>query len=102
MKKIIAVSLLTLSLSSNAFWGNNNGYHNDNGIFGFNQYSFFDPRWYFEEAGNMMDEFDNNGYQQYGNYYQPHRYGYPKIIHRTSKNPKDYMMTPYGPGLLPK
>lgn len=98
MKKIIAITILTLSLGSNAYWGNNNGY-NDNGLFGFNQHSYFDPRWYFKEAGNMMDEFDNtnNGYRNYS----PYSYGYNRNYNQSRINPMNYMMTPYGPGKLP-
>ena len=83
MKKLFAIALATISLNSNAFWGNNNyggygpyGYYNDNGIFGYNPYDFWDPRWYAEEMENMMDEFDdefgNNDY--YGGYY-PYKAG---------------------------
>ncbi|HIC40063.1 MAG TPA: hypothetical protein EYO74_01475 [Piscirickettsiaceae bacterium] len=87
MKKIFAVVLLAFALSANAFWNNNNspwggnnsyygGGYNDNGMFGYNPYDFWDPRWYFEEMDNMMDEFDNNswgnnyggsGYNPYNN-----------------------------------
>ena len=55
MKKMIVTALLALSLSSNAFWNNNNDWWNggygwdDNGIFGYNSYDYWDPRWYFEE-----------------------------------------------------
>lgn len=83
MKKILVVVLLALTLSANAFWNNNgprsNGYGNyygyqDNGIFAFNPYNYWDPRWYAEEMSNMMDEFDgddrDNHYGGYG--YNPY------------------------------
>lgn len=67
MKKIITISLITISLSSNAFfnnidnnWGATNGYQQDNGFFGYNPYELYDPRWYMEEMTNVMDTFDNN------------------------------------------
>jgi hypothetical protein len=47
---------------------NNNGYQEDNGMFGYNPYDYWDPRWYMEEMSNMVDEFDdefnnnNNGW----------------------------------------
>ncbi len=84
MKKIFAVVLLAFALGANAFWNNNNGpwggynggYYEDNGMFGYNPYDFWDPRWYFEEMGNMVDEFDDEfnsndygyGYNPYNNY----------------------------------
>ena len=80
MKKMIVTALLALSLSSNAFWNNNNDWWNggygwdDNGIFGYNSYDYWDPRWYFEEFENMMDEFDDNGWGN-NNYYGPYAYG---------------------------
>ncbi len=89
MKKLFAIALLTLSLGSSAFfngnngpwggngWGNNgwnNGW-NDNGIFGYNSYDYWDPRWYMEEMENMMDEFDDNGWND--NYYGSGPYGNP-------------------------
>lgn len=79
MKKIIAIFAMAAALGANAFWNNNGpwnnngwnngyGYNDDNGIFGYNPYEFWDPRWYMEEMSNMVDEFDdefnnnNNGY----------------------------------------
>jgi hypothetical protein len=87
MKKLFAVALIAASLSANAFWnsnnspwGNNNnnyGYQEDNGMFGYNPYDFWDPRWYAEEMSNMFDEFDddfnNNGYN-YNNPYNNNGY----------------------------
>jgi hypothetical protein len=88
MKKLLAIALVASSLSANAFWNNNsmpwdnnNGYNNygyqeNNGMFGYNQYDYWDPRWYMEEMSNMVDDFDdnnngwnnhNNGYNGYGN-----------------------------------
>ncbi len=85
MKKILAIVLLAFTLSANAFWNNNgpwgNNYNNygnygyqDNGIFAFNPYDYWDPRWYAEEMSNMMDEFDDNGWNNnYGGYgYNPY------------------------------
>jgi len=88
MKKIIAIVALAASLSSNAFFNNyNNGYngygyngygYNDNGIFGYNPYdAFIDPRWYFEEMSNMMDDFGNFGGNNNGYGYNPYYYGNP-------------------------
>ncbi len=82
MKKLFAIVLLALSLSSNAFFNNNDwnngpwngGWNDDNGIFGYNSYDYWDPRWYFEEFENMMDEFDDNGWGN-NNYYGPYAYG---------------------------
>ena len=105
MKKLFAIILLAISLSSNAFWNNNNyyggyspyGYYDDNGIFGYNPYDFWDPRWYFEEMENMFDEFDegwNDDYYGYG------PYGYSPYNHYGSV-PNGYMMTPWGPAMDP-
>ena len=72
MKKIITVSLLTLTLNATAGWGGNSGPWgnsgwnngpwggNNNGIFGSNPYSMFTPDWFSEEMDDFMDEFDNN------------------------------------------
>ena len=89
MKKLFAVTLLVAaSLSANAFWNNNNGpwnnnynnyngYQDDNGMFGYNPYDYWDPRWYMEEMSNMVDEFDdefsNDNY--YGGYNNPYNNG---------------------------
>jgi len=87
MKKIFAVVLLAFSLGANAFFNNNdmpwnngfnnnvNGYQQDNGIFSYNPYDYWDPRWYMEEMSNMVDEFDNeinNNNNNYGYGYNPH------------------------------
>ena len=106
MKKLFAIALLTLSLGSSAFfngnngpwggngWGNNgwnNGW-NDNGIFGYNSYDYWDPRWYMEEMENMMDEFDDNGW---GN---NHGYGpYGQNGYGNNYAPNGFMQTPWGP-----
>ena len=83
--KHLAIALLAFTLNANAFWNNDgpwgNGYYGykDNGIFDFNPYDYWDPRWYVEEMSNMMDEFDddddwNDYYGGYG--YSPYsRYG---------------------------
>ncbi len=88
MKKILAIVLLAFTLNVNAFWNNNDGPwsrskgyygYQDNGIFDFNPYDYWDPRWYVEEMSNMMDEFDDDddwddyyrggyGYSPYGRY----------------------------------
>lgn len=90
MKKIIAIFAMAAALGANAFWNNNNapwnngynnyGYQNDNGIFAYNPYDYWDPRWYMEEMSNMVDEFDdefnnnNNGWNNgYG--YNPYNNG---------------------------
>ena len=109
MKKLIAIFAMAAALSANAFWNSNNtpwgnnynggygGYYDDNGIFGYNPYDYWDPRWYFEEMENMMDEFDegwNDDYYGYGPYnYGPNGYGFA---------PQGYMMTPYGPAPVPQ
>lgn len=64
MNKIIAIATLVASMSASAgFFDNNNitpwnsnSWEEDNGIFAYNPYSFFEPRWYIKEAGNFMDE----------------------------------------------
>jgi hypothetical protein len=80
MKKIIAIFAMTAALGANAFfnsnntpwnsgYGNNyNGYQSDNGMFGYNPYDYWDPRWYMEEMGNMVDEFDDE-FNSNGNNY---------------------------------
>ncbi len=90
MKKLLAIiALIAVSLSANAFFNTNNmpwsngynynGYQEDNGMFGYNPYDYWDPRWYMEEMSNMADEFDDNnngwnnnhfnGYNPYNNPY---------------------------------
>jgi hypothetical protein len=67
MKKIIAIAALVAATSASAgFFNNNNttwnnGYQEDNGIFSFNPYSFWEPRWYIQEANNFMNEVDDSG-----------------------------------------
>ncbi|CAC9601581.1 hypothetical protein [uncultured Gammaproteobacteria bacterium] len=95
MKKLLAMILVVASLSANAFFNsndmpwnntngyNNNGYQDDNGMFGYNPYDYWDPRWYMEEMSNMVDEFDdefnnsNNGWNNnnYGGYNPYNNYG---------------------------
>ena len=87
MKKLLAIALIAASLSANAFFNNNdmpwngnnynnynnNGYQQDNGMFGYNPYDYWDPRWYMEEMSNMVDKFDdefnnnNNGWNNNNN-----------------------------------
>ncbi|ABL02262.1 hypothetical protein Rmag_0508 [Candidatus Ruthia magnifica str. Cm (Calyptogena magnifica)] len=112
MKKIFTIVLLTSTLSANAFWSSNNtpwgngynnynayGYQEDNGIFGYNPYDFWDPRWYAEEMGNMFDEFDNNGWNN-NNYYGYGRNGYGRNGYGFA--PNGYVNTPWGPGVAPE
>ncbi len=68
MKKIIAIAALVAATTASAgFFNDNNswsteyGNTDDNGIFSFNPYSVFEPRWYIQEANNFMDEIDENG-----------------------------------------
>lgn len=64
-KAVIAVLTATVMVSASAgFFGNNNvnnGYAEDNGWFSYNPYSYFNPRWYIQEASNFMDEIDEGG-----------------------------------------
>jgi hypothetical protein len=91
MKNLIAALTVLLTIgSANAFgfnnnswdtpWSNSNGSQTDNGIFSYNSYSFFDPRWYAKEFTNMVDEFDdefgNNNNRNYG-YTPSHQNGFP-------------------------
>ncbi len=115
MKKIFTIVLLTSTLSANAFWSSNNtpwgngynnynayGYQEDNGIFGYNPYDFWDPRWYAEEMGNMFDEFDNNGWNN-NNYYGYGRNGYGRNGYgRNGYGRNGYVNTPWGPGVAPE
>lgn len=68
----MAIAALVAATSASAgFFNNNNvtpwntnvnsGYAEDNGIFAYNPYSFFEPRWYIKEAGNFMNEIDEDG-----------------------------------------
>lgn len=70
MKKVLVASLMTLTFSVSAGWGNapwsnnNNGpWGDDNGFIAHNPYDMFTPDWFSEEMDDMMDEFDldNNG-----------------------------------------
>jgi len=85
MKKLIAIATLVASMSASAgFFGNNNvtpwntnvnsGYAEDNGIFAYNPYSFFEPRWYIQEASNFMDEIDENGAKKHSPHNFPAHY----------------------------
>lgn len=63
MKHIMTLILLSLALSSNAFFNNidqdsqaNNEYLKDNGIFVYNEYQVFDQRWYLREMSNVVSE----------------------------------------------
>ncbi|QKQ24010.1 hypothetical protein HUE58_02270 [Candidatus Ruthia endofausta] len=118
MKKILAIVVLAFTLSANAFWNSNNtpwsngynnhngyGYQEDNGMFGYNPYDFWDPRWYPEEMGNMFDEFDNNGWNNNNNYYGYGRNGYGRNGYGRNGYgfaPNGYANTPWGPGVIPR
>ena len=84
MKNLFAALTVLLTVTSaNAFFnGNNswnsnhsNGYQEDNGIFAYNSYDFWDPRWFSQEFTNMVtefdDEFSNDNYNR--GYYTPGR-----------------------------
>jgi len=87
MKKL-AIAVLTVATMGSASagffdnnnftpWGNNlnNGYAEDNGIFSYNPYSYFNPRWYIKEANNFMNEIDEGGeYQPKSNHNFPAQY----------------------------
>lgn len=113
MKSFFTIALLTFTISVNAFWSGNNspwgngynhrnsyGYQEDNGIFGYNPYDFWDPRWYAEEMGNMFDEFDDNGWNNNYNGYGRNGYGYGRNGYGFA--PNGYVNTPWGPGIAPK
>jgi len=85
MKKIIAIAALVAATSASAgFFNNNNvtpwntnvnsGYAEDNGIFAYNPYSFFEPRWYIQEASNFMNEIDSEGAKKHSSYNFPAQY----------------------------
>lgn len=113
---MFAIAALTAALTTttaSAFWNNTNaGWNNNNGVFSYNPYSFFDPRWYFKETNNMMDEFDNEfgssnnqryrGSHGYRNMYQPYMNQYKHMNRNYGKQlPHKFMMTPYGPARYP-
>jgi hypothetical protein len=93
MKNLFAALTVLLTVTSaNAFGNNNswdtpwnytNGNQTDNGIFSYNSYSFFDPRWYAKEFTNMVDEFDD----EFGNNNNNRNYGY------ASANQKGFPVT---------
>ena len=74
----MALTVLLTVTSANAFGNNNswdtpwNSYNanssEDNGIFAYNGFSFWDPRWYATEFTNMVNEFDD---EFSNNYVQP-------------------------------
>jgi aspartate/tyrosine/aromatic aminotransferase len=65
MKNLITALTLLLTIgSANAFWNNNSwdnqdSNYEDNGIFAYNKYDFWDPRWYSTEFTNMVNEMDD-------------------------------------------
>ena len=101
MKKLLAIALIAASLSANAFfnsndmpWNNNynnsNGYQEDNGMFGYNSYDYWDPRWYMEEMSNMVDKFDdeiNDNGDNYNNFNGYNPYNSSNNPYNSSNNP---------------
>ena len=81
MNKIIAIATLVAATTASAgFFNNNNNYYkgyNDNGFFAFNGFNMWDPRWYAKEFTNMVDEFDDGNYSNYG--YRDYNKGYRYI-----------------------
>ena len=76
----VLTALLLTAGSANAFfdnanfmpWDNNNNerwsFNNDaedNGIFAYNSYDYWDPRWYSTEFTNMVNEIDDESNDQY-------------------------------------
>ena len=91
MKNLFAALTVLLTVTSaNAFFnGNNswnsnhsNGYQEDNGIFAYNNYDFWDPRWYSQEFTNfvteMDDEFSNDDYSK-RSYYTVRNNNFPAV-----------------------
>lgn len=87
MKKILmTIMALMVSVSANAFFGANNDMEfplsddnkYDNGMFAYNGYDFFDPRWFSTEFTNMVNEIDDDG-DMFGSNYDDHRsqYNFP-------------------------
>jgi hypothetical protein len=70
MKNIIAALTVLLTIGSvNAFFEGNNANYNpfghnswseDNGIFAYNSYDMWDPRWYSTEFTSMINEIDDD------------------------------------------
>ena len=81
MKKLIVTVALATTMgtaSAGFFNSNNNGYNQDNGVFAYNPYSFFDPRWFMQEAENFVDEFDDDDSDRYGyNGYNSSTHSFP-------------------------
>jgi len=80
MKKIIALASIIASAQVMAFdfpfFDNNKyGYNHveDNGLFAFNPWEMYDPRWYSTEFTNMINEIDE---PDFITSYQPNYYGY--------------------------
>jgi|AJXC01.1.fsa_nt_gi hypothetical protein len=66
MKKLLAILGVTLIATTASagckdgqYLDTKYGYKQDNGIFAFNQFEFYDPRWYSQEFTNMVNEFDD-------------------------------------------
>jgi hypothetical protein len=51
--------------NNNRWTLNSNGNAEDNGIFAYNSYDFWDPRWYSTEFTNMVNEIDDESDNQY-------------------------------------
>jgi hypothetical protein len=95
MKKVIAtVALATVMGTASAgffgFGSNNYGGYNDNGIFGFNPYSFMTPGWFIEEMDNFADEFSNDNYYGYNGYRNVH-YPYNRVHSNNKVNDSEYL-----------
>ena len=88
MKNLITALTLLLTIgSANAFWNNNSwdnqdSNYEDNGIFAYNSYDFWDPRWYSQEFTNfvteMDDEFSNDDYSK-RSYYTVRNNNFPAV-----------------------
>lgn len=86
MKNLFAALTVLLTIgSANAFfdnenfnpWNDNNSRwsQDDNGIFAYNAYDFWDPRWYSTEFTNMMNEIDDES----NNSYAVNNYGFAPV-----------------------
>jgi len=80
MKTIILIAVAVVSMNANAFFGKSTstyGYGNqeDNGIFAYNPYRYFDPRWGVREMENTMTEIKEKVWDEEDDSY---KYGYGK------------------------
>lgn len=82
MKKLLAILGVTLIATTASAAGCKDGqyvdtkygYKQDNGIFAFNPFKLYDPRWYSQEFTNMVDEIDNEFGED--DYWSNRGYGY--------------------------